>query len=220
MLAVNLHEAQVLGQAVCLLEERALFLPAEQSLLVSDVHLGKAETFQMAGIPIPTQVNQATIARLKRLCEQLSPQRLFILGDLFHARQALVESVLTPWRQFLAEVGAEVTLVVGNHDRRLVQELAAFEMACTSAVTLGGCLLSHEPVQQSAGLNICGHIHPVIRLSSRLDALRLPCFWVETTARRLTLPAFGDFTGGYEVAIAAGTQALIAVEGRLLELSR
>jgi uncharacterized protein len=36
-----------------------------------------------------------------------------------------------------------------------------------------------------------------VRLRSKLDTLRLPCFWLH--GRVLTLPAFGEFTGGHAV---------------------
>ena len=38
---------------VVLLPGRAALLPASRTLLVSDIHLGKAATFRQAGIPVP-----------------------------------------------------------------------------------------------------------------------------------------------------------------------
>ena len=77
-----------------LLPERAVFCPSEQALLVSDVHLGKAETFQHYGIPVPGAVNGATLHRLAQVCDRTQARRLIILGDLFHAQAGMVDEVI------------------------------------------------------------------------------------------------------------------------------
>lgn len=208
----------VLGQQLCLLPDKAIFLPASASLLLSDVHLGKAEAFQSLGVPVAGQVNLATLRRLRQLCQLCEPQQIFILGDLFHSPRSLVSEVTEPWQAFLADVGAKVTLIVGNHDWRLVTALGEFDMACQAeAVALDGLLLSHEPVKSHrAGLNVCGHVHPVVVLRSHLDRLRLPCFYLEKAQRCLTLPSFGDFTGGYEVDLIPGTVAYVPSESTIV----
>jgi metallophosphoesterase superfamily enzyme len=53
------HAADIL-----LLPGRAAFLPASATLLVADLHLGKAATFRQAGIPVPEGSAQADLARL------------------------------------------------------------------------------------------------------------------------------------------------------------
>ncbi|MGB7086393.1 MAG: ligase-associated DNA damage response endonuclease PdeM [Phormidesmis sp.] len=212
------NEIHLFSQRLQLLDDKALHLPDQQALLVSDVHLGKAETFQSLGIPISNQVNQENLDRLRSLLTQTPPKKLFILGDLFHSKKSLVPEVLISWDSFLKEIATDVSLIVGNHDRRLVSALPPLAMTChTEAVTLGPFLLSHEPApQHSAALNICGHIHPVVKLRSPTDSLRLPCFFVEHDHRRLTLPSFGEFTGGYEVALVGNTCAYVACEGEAI----
>ncbi len=218
MRAFLANEIRLFDQRLQLLDDKALYLPDERALLVSDVHLGKADTFQSLGIPISNQMNAENLARLRSLCRQLRPKKLFILGDLFHSQKSLVPEVLTGWDSFLKKTEADVTLVVGNHDRRLVSALPPFAMHChTESVALGPFLLSHEPeMTHQATLNICGHIHPVVRLRSHTDSLRLPCFFVERDQHRLTLPSFGEFTGGYEVELTGNTCAYIACEGEAI----
>ncbi|NJO08689.1 MAG: ligase-associated DNA damage response endonuclease PdeM [Leptolyngbyaceae cyanobacterium SL_1_1] len=160
-----------------LLPQKAVYIKSLDSLLVADVHLGKSESFQRFGVPISSAVNQATLDRLAQLCQQLQPQKLLVLGDLFHSRLALVESVLWPLQQFIATTGVEIQLILGNHDRGLSTALQAYGIHCTDqALKLEGLVLSHEPLAGS-GFNICGHVHPCVRLRTRLDTLRLPCFF-------------------------------------------
>ena len=212
------NEILLFDNRLRLLDDKALYLPDNEALLVSDVHLGKAETFQSFGIPIPNQMNEENLDRLRSLCKQTNPKKLFILGDLFHSRQSLVPEVLTAWDSFLKEIDAETTLIVGNHDRQLISALPPLAMDClVDAVAIGSFLLSHEPEPlHESVLNICGHIHPVVGLRSRTDSLRLPCFFVEYDQRRLTLPSFGEFTGGYEVRLAENTCAYVACEGEAI----
>ncbi len=212
------NEISLFDRRLQLLDDRALYLPEVEALLVSDVHLGKAETFQSLGIPIASTVNQENLDRLRLLLTQTQAKQLFILGDLFHSRRSLVPEVLVDWDNFLKETGVETSLIVGNHDRRLVSSLPPLPMDYhAGAVMLGPFLLSHEPeIKHDAAINICGHIHPVVRLRSPTDSLRLPCFFVEHDHRRLTLPSFGEFTGGYEVTLSKYTCAYVACEGEVI----
>jgi DNA ligase-associated metallophosphoesterase len=229
---------QVLDLELCLSPERAVYIQDLGLLLVADVHLGKSETFQQAGIPIASQVNEQTLARLTQLCHQLNPQEIWILGDLFHARKGISEGLLQVWMQFLEGISASVHLILGNHDRALVPLLAPFQLTCyVQPVEFKHLLLSHEPIERSPiplsseqtppKLNICGHVHPCLRLQSRLDSLRLPCFHLDRQQHRLVLPSFGEFTGGYEVTptddtvlYAIAEQSIIPFEGCPQPLSK
>lgn len=212
------NEIVLFGQRLQLLEDKALYLPEAEALLVSDVHLGKAETFQSFGIPIASAINDENLSRLRALVAQTTAKRLFILGDLFHSKKSLVPEVLVEWDNFLKQSAVQTTLIVGNHDRKLIDALPPMNMRCeVDAIRLGEFLLSHEPEEKcGADINICGHIHPVIKLRSRTDSLRLPCFFVERNQRRLTLPSFGEFTGGYAVSITRDTCAYVACEGEII----
>ncbi len=215
------HPVDLLQGEPLVLLDRAVYVAEYQALLLSDVHLGKAETFQMAGIPVAQQVNGETLERLRSRCNQLNPKQIFVLGDLFHSRQGLVPEVKAAWAQCLQEIDAQVTLIVGNHDRSALGP--TFQMDYSfDPISLGKLLLSHEPVSPNnipAGhLNICGHVHPVVQLKSSIDSLRLPCFYHEQQSQRLTLPSFGAFTGGYEVPLGQGQTAYLTVEGSLMVL--
>jgi metallophosphoesterase superfamily enzyme len=56
-----------------------------------------------------------------------------------------------------------------------------------------------------------------VRLAgSANDALRLPCFWQRDGL--LTLPAFGEFTGGASIERETGDRVLAIAEQRLFEI--
>lgn len=209
-----------------LLPERAIYIQEFNLLLLSDVHLGKSETFQQAGVPISSSINQSNLERLQKLWRQFQPKQIWILGDLFHARRGISDELLQIWQNFVDTMDATIHLILGNHDRPLISLLEPFNIHCQiHPIEIGSLILSHEPhlngeAQGGDRLNLCGHIHPCLKLQSRLDSLRLPCFFLDRAQNQLILPSFGEFTGGYEVTPTGDTviyaiadQSIIPFEG-------
>jgi metallophosphoesterase superfamily enzyme len=140
-----------------------------------------------------------------------------VLGDLLHAKESHAPDTLAAlqaWRDRHPTLQCQV--VVGNHDRHAGPLHADLGFA-----PLPGCHRSphwlgvhdeadlahlhdlseqaNEPdAAQAPALVLAGHLHPVAVLAGRRDRLRLPCFWLRGGV--LTLPAFGAFTGGWDVA--------------------
>ncbi len=63
------------GEQVYLLSERALYWPGTSTLVVADLHWGKASTFRAAGIPVPIGTTSDDLARLDRAREQVSSEK-------------------------------------------------------------------------------------------------------------------------------------------------
>jgi uncharacterized protein len=198
-----------------LLPDRAVFFPVNQTLLVADVHIGKAATFRSLGVPVPNGTTRSNLARLTRLLEQTSATTLYILGDFFHgpvANQAGIVDELRLWRRHHDSV--QIVLIGGNHDAKsgpIQNEIGiAFERAPLTLMLGQGVFirLLHEPETiPSDVFSFAGHWHPVQRLMGRVDSARLPCFWQQ--ANQLILPAFGEFTGGHPVQWEPGQQVFV-----------
>lgn len=183
------------GVTLSLLKEKAVWIGSLNTLLIADLHFGKAAHFRKSGIPIPENVHDFDLIRLQRLHEEFQPAHTYFLGDLFHSDWNEQWDYLN---QFLSSIiGTQFHLVKGNHD---VLSPKAYEQSVlrilSEPVTIGPFVLSHEPMG-SVGegmLNICGHIHPGVRLVGKAkQSLRLPCFYQSKS--QLLLPAFGNFTG-------------------------
>jgi len=76
------------GEPVHLLAQHALWWPAQGTLFIADLHLGKAATFRARGIPVPAGTTQGNLDRLSALLQGLPVRRLVVLGDFLHAAQA------------------------------------------------------------------------------------------------------------------------------------
>jgi uncharacterized protein len=199
-------EAPAATAEIVLVPGRAAFLPATATLLVADLHLGKAATFRSRGIPVPEGSAQQDLARLALLVAATRARRLIVLGDLFHAKSGCTEHVFaefTAARERFADT--EVMLVAGNHDRsvgRLPPGLGIDSLLRTHDEPPFHFV--HEPgtplpePDRDEPFTIAGHLHPTIAVASPSgDRLTDRCFVAEPGL--LLLPAFGSFTGGHRV---------------------
>lgn len=200
------------GERLELLGARAAWDPARQLLLVADLHLGKAETFQRHGIPLPSDGDATTLNALLELAHRWQPRQLIVLGDLIHSRLGLGAELRAKLAALPELLGCPLRLVGGNHERGSWIEGLPQE----PAQAIGPWWLSHEPDPQPGRLNICGHLHPVALLGNRRERLRLPCFSYCRQQERLALPAFGALTGG--MPLPAEEQQWALAEGQVLQL--
>ena len=210
---------------VVLLPGRAAFLPAAATLLVADLHLGKAATFRRAGIPVPEGSAQADLARLERLVHATAARRLVILGDLFHARSGCTEAVFAEFAATRRRIAAtEVILVIGNHDRALGRVPNTLGLdACVPALAEPPFHFVHEPATplstERTTFTVAGHLHPTVSIRSPAgDRIADRCFAAEESL--LVLPAFGSFTGGHRVAPAPGLRLWVARDDGVVEVTR
>jgi DNA ligase-associated metallophosphoesterase len=164
---------------------------------VADLHLGKAESFQASGIPLPSDGDLSTLNQLLDLAAQLQPQRVVVLGDLIHSRLGLTAELRAKIGALPELLGCPLELIGGNHDQGSWLE----GLSAGAPRRCGDLWLSHEPCtpMEADLLNVAGHVHPVAVLGKGADRLRLPCFALRRPARQLLLPAFGHLTGGYAV---------------------
>ena len=211
---------------IVLLTGRAAFLPATATLLVADLHLGKAATFRQAGIPVPEGSAQADLHRLERLVRATAARRLLILGDLFHARSGCTERVYAEFAALRGRLaGTETILVLGNHDRAIGRLPATLGLdACLPAVAEPPFFFVHEPSAPLAAgaappFTVAGHLHPTVALRSP-GAGRIAdrCFVADE--RLLVLPAFGSFTGGLRVTHEPGRRLWIARDDGVADVTR
>lgn len=193
------------GEEVVLLPEPALFWVRTASLLVADVHLGKAAAFRAAALPMPGGTTSDALARLDSALDRTGARRLLVLGDLLHARAGRAPRTLAAvaaWRERRPEL--EILLVRGNHDRGAGDPPAEWGVRCVDEPWREAPFeLRHHPAETTpadglSGYRLAGHIHPAVQLTGSGGMReRLPCFLFGE--RQGLLPAFGAFTGGARV---------------------
>jgi uncharacterized protein len=185
---------EVNGCVVELLVDKAVYLPHSATLVIADVHLGKARHFRAEGIPFPAAAQHPDYVALGSLFRNRSPKSVVFLGDLFHSR------FNADWHLFTQLIEAfphiAFTLVRGNHDIIDESLFRAVNFRVVDFLEDEFFLYSHDvhPQLPVGKRNLVGHIHPGIALSGLArQRVVLPCF--VDTGTVFLLPAFGRLTG-------------------------
>jgi DNA ligase-associated metallophosphoesterase len=199
--------------------EGALFWPAQEALLVADLHLEKASWFARLGQMLPPYDSLATLSALGGEIERTGICRLYCLGDSFHDKFGCDRLPIAA-RDLLASLTARLDWVwiVGNHDAGFIDHCGGrIEEECE----VGGVILRHEAVEHDPRPEISGHFHPKLRLSMKGRSVSRRCYVASAT--KLILPAYGAFTGGLDARhpeilrkVGPGASALVPVTDRLL----
>jgi hypothetical protein len=198
----------------------ALHWPAENALLVADLHLEKASWFAAGGQLLPPYDSLATLQVLERDIERTGAARLICLGDSFHDRFGC-ERLPADARRLLESLTARLdwTWIVGNHDVGCADHCGG---RVKEECEVGGIDLRHEAAAGDPRPEISGHYHPKFRLNLRGRNVSRRCFVASAT--KLILPAYGAFTGGLDAShpeilkkVGREASALVPVTDRLLK---
>lgn len=202
-----------------LLPGRAAFLPASESLIVADIHLGKAATFRERGLAVPEGSNASDLCRLKNVADLKKPKKLVIAGDLFHSADGLSLSTIELFKEWLQLLNFPVILTEGNHDRRAWFSRHRFPIEVTPCLKVDGLIVTHEPDDLPVGAyGIAGHLHPGVRIKeSSRQSLRVAGFFLRDS-EHLILPAFSEFTGIHPLKIVGKDRFFTEINGVISEI--
>ena len=198
------------GESMLLLPQKAVYWPREKMLVIADIHFGKAAAFRAQGVPVPRGTTSENLAALDALMALYETRQIVFLGDFLHARashaSATVAAMLA-WRS--RHPALRLVLVRGNHDKHAGDPAAVLGIEMVDQpYNVGALSFCHHPDIWGPGYVLAGHVHPVYLLSSRRDSLRLPCFLAGP--KRMVLPSFGSFTGGYVISPDADEQVFVS----------
>lgn len=210
---------ELAGQKLWLLPDKAVYWPARKALLLADVHIGKAASYRALHQPVPRGTTEATLARLDTLLAEHECEQLIVLGDFLHARTARAPATLARVQAWRARhPGLSIVLIRGNHDRNAGDPPVELGIdVVDEPYVVEPFALQHEPKEHPTLTVLSGHVHPVFVLCGRArQRLRLPCFLIDEHVS--LLPAFGEFTGGWEIEPASTSQVYLAGAGRVWPL--
>lgn len=185
------------GHSMQAFAQRALFWPARSRLILSDLHLGKADTFRRHGMALPTGGTTLDLERLSALAASTGAREVWVLGDFLHGaiQPQSWRGQWQAWRD--AHAALDIRVLTGNHDTALRAASLAVEML-GPAVNDAGLAFRHAPQSVASHHVVCGHLHPATRLPMLPG--RWPVFWLRP--QQTVLPAFSMFTGGMLIALA------------------
>ncbi len=187
-------EISLKGENFLLLPQKAIYRPAKQELIVSDIHLGKAAHFRKNGIPMPTPSKSKDLEILQQLINHRQAKKVVILGDLFHSDYNLEWDLFC---QFLNHNNLlSFVLVKGNHDVLHKEVYNIPNLTVVDKIEEPDFIFTHHPLKNTDKINFCGHIHPALKIRGNAkQSITLPCF--AFVGNNFILPAFGSLTGLY-----------------------
>ena len=217
-----MHPLLIQNEELLLLPERGIYWPAQQILIVSDIHWGKAHAFRKSYIHLPQGTTSTDLERLSDMIDSTGARQVIFLGDLFHSKDGKDGKTLKlihAWRSVHKNI--DITLVRGNHDLSAGDPPDELTICCVNEpLILSPFSFTHHPLEKPGIFyNLCGHIHPAVRLTgSARQSMSLPCFYFGKYQG--ILPSFGSFTGSSHVNPKKGEKAFVIAENRIIEFSR
>ena len=214
----TISEKIVLCEVQLILDvNKCVFWPEKNSLWISDLHLGKTNHFQKAGIPIPDRVSDENWNRLYHVLDLYNPDKVYFMGDLFHSTLNIEWEIFGRYLSAFHDI--EYHLVMGNHDILHQKQYEKFGIVIHSEyLHIAPFLFSHHPLEDipTGWYNICGHVHPAVRLrGAGRQGLKIPCFYFGK--EQGILPAFGAFTGTATIRPFKEDQVYLIVEDQLIK---
>lgn len=227
-------QIQIAGQGqtenVWLMPHGTLYWPAQSTLFVADVHLGKAASYRQQGQPVPTGTTSTTLSRLSMALSASQAKRLIVLGDFLHSaavhRAQGTLNALRQWRARHPELS--IILIRGNHDDHVGDPESSLGIEVVNEpYTVGPFACRHAPemtlpqdpqpkgsLQDASSQTtfwLAGHLHPVLVLKGQTgERIRLKGFVVRPDG--CILPAFGAFTGGHPYEPARHDRCFVVID--------
>ncbi|QLG50346.1 metallophosphoesterase [Natrinema halophilum] len=180
--------------------DRAVSVPAAETLVLSDVHLGKAAA---SSVDAPIDDGADSVERLSGLLEATDPATVVVAGDLLHSFSRLPSGVERDLGRLVDAVdaaGADLVVTPGNHDAMLERAFDG-ETATEYRLTDGETVVchGHDRPDASAERYVIGHDHPALSVDGR----KHPCVLYGPDAYEgaavLVLPAFTRLAAGATV---------------------
>ena len=180
----------------------ALWIPASQTAVIADVHLGYGWAQRRRGELGPL-ADFRTREKLFHLADDLQPLHFVFLGDLVHAprpcapERAWIEETLLRLKQ-----RAELIAVRGNHDRAFAREFPHLGIETVESWSGLDLLAVHGDrfnfASPPGSTLLMGHLHPCLGVRDAAGAAqKLPLYLVNSSC--VLLPAFSPFARGYDV---------------------
>lgn len=191
--AATAHLIHFRGHVFAPLSSGALFWPAENTLLVADLHLEKHASFARRGQLLPPYDTTMTLKRLAADLDLTGADTVVALGDSFHRDEATA-ILLEADRLALTKITGRAAWIwlSGNHDPKP----HALGGRCVPHLNYRGLTFIHEPAGGGAGI-VAGHLHPAARVLINGRTVRRPCFVHD--GRTMLLPAYGASAGAINI---------------------
>lgn len=200
----------------------ALYLPENNFLILSDLHIGIENELREYGVQTYSQIsNMKSI--IHDLCNAYMPKEIILLGDVKHTIPSTPFFEKEHLNEFLATIQryAQIHIIPGNHDGNIHKILPEdIILHRSDGYQKNDCAFIHghrwpnEKIMQCKYL-FCGHTHPTIKFTDRLGYHSYEPCWIKTPINKtkiknkyssfnshmimIVFPVFNPICGGIAV---------------------
>lgn len=208
------QDLQIQNQNFTMHPSGTMFWEEQSALLISDVHLGKVSHFRKFGSAVPQNAIGENFRILDEVVYYFNPKNIYFLGDLFHS---YLNSEWGYFEKWVSKEKKQIVLIHGNHDIISPLKYESLGIQILDELVIGKFLFTHHPEKREGFFNLCGHVHPAVKLRGQgKQSIRLPCFF--KSKDQLILPAFGKFTGSYTLNLKKQDEAYAIAEGMVIKI--
>ncbi len=204
--------------------DRSLFWEEQNTLIVTDLHLGKTGHFRKEGIAVPQKIYTTDLQRLMAALYSYKAERLIIVGDFSHSTMNKELDLFLKWRKDFSHLA--IDLVKGNHDILDEQWYVQGNINLHPwQLEIGNFCFRHEDKRflkkyegTKALYTFSGHVHPAYKLKGiGRQSLQFPCFYFKKDS--CVLPAFSHFTGGFLIKPEKEEKVFAIVENEIMKMN-
>ncbi len=182
----------------------------DNTLIISDLHIGYEQSLNREGIMVPRFQYKMILKRLHEILKRYNVTRVIVNGDLKHefgriTRQEWMEA--KNFIEFLQENFDEVILIKGNHDNFTKFIAEKSDLAVYETYSLGNYIIMHgdkitdDIMTKDNSTIIIGHEHPCIGIRNGERLEKIKCFLKGTYKEKnlIVMPSFNFVTEGSDI---------------------
>ena len=182
------HPISICGTAFRAHVSGALYWPAEEALIIADLHVQDAAAYAERSVQLPSNDGHDKLTRLAEVIDHFAARTVIALGGDSRLSGENHDTLR------IIQDGVEWIWITENTDSQFTDRLGGH---IRDHIRLGGVSLRHRPKPGVATHEIAGHLLPAAKFSLHGYSIRRPCFIAN--GLRLVLPAFDSFTGGLNI---------------------
>ena len=130
------------GEDLELLSDKAIYWEKHHTLIIADLHIGKAAHFRKNGIQVPSIVVKNNLWRLSGLVVKKKPNKIIFLGDLSHSEKNAACDQFADFCQNFPDI--ELILSKGNQDIISAHHFSKANIEVMDECAIGPFLLTHD----------------------------------------------------------------------------
>lgn len=175
----------------------ALFWPAEETLIVSDLHLKRDANTLGAHSPFQNHQTRATLIKLSHLILEYNAKQVVILGDGLHPTNSYEQFLSNEDTDRLRALQEMAEWIWVTDSKPIPDFLIDFNATVLSSFSFGGLTFRHKPVAGPIAHEIAGSLHPIAKTKSQYKGAEQRCFVSNNV--RIVMPSFAQQQQGRNV---------------------